>query len=241
MIRIGDYPPTRLDTPVIRAEGICKEYRCGGSVTTVLRGVNLAVQRGECVFLVGPSGSGKTTLLSILGCILTPDQGRVRILDTDVTALAPRARSDLRRDRIGFVFQRFHLIRGLSAAANVGVPLTLQGAGPRKARRRALELLDMLGLADKVNSQPTRLSAGECQRVALARALAADPAVIFADEPTASLDAENGRLAIELLQKLSKEHGKTVVVVTHDSRVFPLADRIYSMENGQVVEGDKQP
>jgi putative ABC transport system ATP-binding protein len=152
-----------------------------------------------------------------------------------VAALDNRKRTRLRRDCIGFVFQRFHLIRGLTALDNVCVPLTLRGSSSRVAARKAKGWLDAVGLADKAKTHPHNLSAGECQRVALARALAGDPEIILADEPTASLDATNGMEVISLLRRLAKQEGKTGVVVTHDSRIFSLADQIYSMENGAAV------
>jgi putative ABC transport system ATP-binding protein len=220
----------------IRVESVVKTYGGGASATRVLDGVDLHVEPGECVYLAGPSGSGKTTLLSILGCILSADGGRVEILGRDVSALDPYGRTMLRRNQIGFVFQRFHLIRGLTACENVGVPLVLRGASAQAVRQRAMALLEAVGLADKANSHPANLSAGQCQRVALARALANDPQLILADEPTASLDAVNGREVMELLRRLTTREGKTAVVVTHDQRIFRFADRICWLENGGVVE-----
>ena len=220
----------------VRVEGVHKAYRRGATTTPVLNGVDLAVAAGECVFLAGPSGSGKTTLLSILGCILTPDRGRVQILDRDVLALDPPGRVCLRRDQIGFVFQRFNLIRGLTALENVCVPLVLRSVSARAAHRRGRALLEAVGLADKAGSQPQNLSAGECQRVALARALANNPQLILADEPTASLDAANGPEVMKLLRRLTTEEGKTAIVVTHDARIFPFADRVLWLENGRVAE-----
>ena len=211
-----------------------KGYERGGVPTPVLCGLSLAIRAGEFAFLVGPSGSGKTTLLSVLGCILTPDAGEVRILGEDLLQLNAQQRADLRRDRIGFVFQRFHLIRGLNAAENVAVPLTLAGMAPRAARKRSLELLEAVGLADRAKSHPARLSTGQCQRIALARALAAGPDLILADEPTASLDAENGREAMLLLRRLTADQGKTAVVVTHDHRIFEFADRILHLDGGRI-------
>jgi putative ABC transport system ATP-binding protein len=222
----------------VRVKGVHKAYRRGGSSTAVLNGVDLAVAAGECVFLAGPSGSGKTTLLSILGCILTADRGRVEILDQDVLSLDAAGRVLLRRDRIGFVFQRFHLIRGLTALENVCVPLVLRGTSPRAGQRRGRELLQAVGLAEKVAAQPQNLSAGECQRVALARALAGDPELILADEPTASLDAANGPEVMKLLRRLTTNEGKTAIVVTHDQRIFPFADRVLWLENGRVAESN---
>ena len=192
--------PRRL---AVSAEGVVKTYERGSTAARVLDGVDLHVERGRSVFLAGPSGSGKTTLLSILGCILSADEGRVNILGQDLSALSPRQRSDFRRDRIGFVFQRFHLIRGLTACENIGVPLVLRGMPPHAVRQRALTLLEMVGLADKANAHSHSLSAGQCQRVALARALANDPELILADEPTASLDAAKGHDMMELLWRLT--------------------------------------
>jgi putative ABC transport system ATP-binding protein len=198
--------------------------------------VDLIVSPGECVFLVGPSGSGKTTLLSIIGCVLSPDQGAVHILGEDVSRLSKDAAAELRRKRIGFVFQRFHLIRGLTAAENVAVPLILGGWTKADASRRAAELLALVDLSEKSHVQPHRLSVGQCQRVAFARALAADPDLILADEPTASLDATSGQRAMILLRRLTVESGKSVIVVTHDHRVLSFADRILHMENGKIQE-----
>jgi len=235
---ITQHPPNDddLSRHVIRVEGVYKSYGRGAGCTPVLSGVDLLVQRGECVYLAGPSGSGKTTLLSILGCILSADHGSVMILDQDLAQLRPRARAILRRDRIGFVFQRFHLIHGLTAQDNVAVPLTLRGTPARTSRRRALEMLEAVGLADKVKVHPKQLSAGQCQRVALARALVGDPELILADEPTASLDAINGPEVMSLLLRLTTAQGKTAVVVTHDQRIFRFADRVLWLENGRIVE-----
>ncbi|MBN2021264.1 MAG: ABC transporter ATP-binding protein [Pirellulales bacterium] len=220
----------------VRIEGVAKAYRRGASSTAVLDQVSLSIDRGECAFLVGPSGSGKTTLLSILGCILTADRGTVRIFGQETTAMNPARRAALRLAEIGFVFQRFHLIRGLSASANVAVPLALRGVAPKVARRRAVELLEEVGLGDKIDAHPNNLSAGQCQRVALARALAGEPRLILADEPTASLDAANGADVMALLQKLAKKDGRTVIVVTHDARIFSFADRIFRVDSGRATE-----
>jgi putative ABC transport system ATP-binding protein len=220
---------------VVRAERVSKTYHRGATAARVLDGVNLRVERGKCVFLAGPSGSGKTTLLSILGCILSADEGRIDILGHDLSTLSPNDRTTLRRDRIGFVFQQFHLIRGLTACENIGVPLVLRGTSPQIARRRALQLLDAVGLAGKANSHAHNLSAGQCQRVALARALANDPDLILADEPTASLDAASGQSMMELLRRLTAQENRTAIVVTHDPRIFGFADQLYWLENGRIV------
>jgi putative ABC transport system ATP-binding protein len=162
--------------------------------------------------LVGPSGCGKSTLLSILGCMLVPDAGEVTILGQSLAQLNGRSLARLRRDAIGFVFQRFHLLKGLTALENVSVPLQVQGASERVARRRSLELLEAVGLADKAHADARRLSQGQCQRVALARALANDPELILADEPTAALDEVSGRQALELMKKLLRDFRKTAII-----------------------------
>ena len=228
-------------TPTILVRDVHKSYATGGATTPVLSGIDLETFPGECVFLVGPSGSGKTTLLSILGCLLTPDRGHVEIVGQELAHLDDRRRALLRRDRIGFVFQRFHLIRGLSALQNVAVPLTLRGTAPKAAEHRALDLLDAVGLADKAKAHIANLSTGQCQRVALARSLACDPDLILADEPTASLDAHTGQEAMELLRRLTSEQGKTALVVTHDARIFHFADRILQLDGGRIVEEEKAP
>jgi len=229
-------PSLAANTPVLHACNIRKSYRRGTSTTQVLGGVDLAVSRGECVFLVGPSGSGKSTLLSILGCILTPDDGQLRILGRDISQLHERARIQVRRDVIGFVFQRFQLIRGLTVFDNVLLPLQLQGRTTLRARERVWELLAAVSLTDQAHARPNNLSAGQCQRVAFARALANDPQIILADEPTASLDAVTGDDIMQLLRRLINEYRKTAIVVTHDPRIFKYADRVHHLENGYLAE-----
>ena len=226
------------DPPIV-VEGLHKSYRRGSTVTPVLRGIDLVVHPGECVILAGPSGSGKTTLLSILGCILTAQRGMVRILGHDLDQLENHCRTLLRRDKIGFVFQRFHLIRGLSALENVCIPLSLRGTADSVSKRRGSALLEAVGMADHLRSHAANLSVGQCQRVALARALVGEPDLILADEPTASLDADTGLEVMRLLYKLTIEQGKAAVVVTHDERIFEFADRICHLENGQVRASDE--
>jgi putative ABC transport system ATP-binding protein len=218
---------------VVSAWNIHKSFRRGSAATAVLAGVDLDVCRGECLFLVGPSGSGKTTLLSILGCTLTPDRGEVLLLGNSVTEASRLA---VRRRSIGFVFQNFQLIRGLSALDNACVPLMLAGRPPAAARRRAEDLLVEVGLGNFLHASVDALSAGQCQRVALARALVGDPVLILADEPTAALDEDTGQQVMQLLRRLVTKHGKTAVVVTHDPRIFPFADRILSLAGGRIAE-----
>ena len=221
---------------VIRAAGLAKGYQTGDERCLVLKGVDLSVARGECVYLVGPSGSGKTTLLSILGCVLSADAGELNVLGCDVLAFTPNEQARFRREKIGFVFQRFHLFEALTAAENVCVPLDLLGRPKRESRRRAFELLSLVGLEEKATCRVTRLSVGQRQRVAFARALAGDPELILADEPTASLDADTGFTAMSILKDLCRELRRTVVVVTHDSRIYSMADRLLRLADGRVVE-----
>jgi putative ABC transport system ATP-binding protein len=230
-----EYGATRGRAEAVALVGVHKAYSRGANSTPVLTGCGLSVQSGECVFLMGPSGSGKTTLLSIIGCVLRPDAGLVRVMGRDVNTLGAAAAAELRRTHIGFVFQKYHLVHGLSALENVCLPLVLDGLPRSIAERRGRELLDRVGLADKARNDPRRLSVGQCQRVALARALAADPPLILADEPTASLDAALGQQAMQLLRNLTVEEGKTAIVVTHDPRIESFADRTFVMEGGKLA------
>jgi putative ABC transport system ATP-binding protein len=225
----------------IHACQLQKAYRTGRVSTPVLHGIDLRIAPGECVYLVGPSGSGKTTLLSILGCVLSADAGSLKLFGEDVTHLSSQQRASFRLRRIGFVFQRFHLFDRLRAWENVRVVSDLLERSPAEARRNALELLELVGLADRVNHRVSELSMGQRQRVALARALAADPELILADEPTASLDAESGMNAMRMLKGLCEQLGKTVIVVTHDNRIFPLADRILTLTDGRIVADSAGP
>ena len=225
---------------IIDLQDVAKTYGQAERATRVLDDVELRVAAGECVFLLGPSGCGKTTLLSIVGCILKPDHGRVRILGRDVVDLGEREQAIFRRHHVGFIFQRFHLLRGLTARENVAVPLLLDGWPEEKANAHGEQLLQAVGLGHRTRVVAGRLSGGECQRVAIARALACDPDLILADEPTASLDAENGQRVMELLCDLAAEHHKTVIVVTHDERIVPFADRVCHMRDGSIVESIKQ-
>lgn len=224
------------DQPAIQTNGLQKSYRTGGTLFPVLNGIDLTVPSGECLFLVGPSGSGKTTLLSILGCVLSPDAGTLEILGQDVSRLSPTAQAHFRRERIGFVFQRYHLFDGLRVWENVRIVFDLLGRPHAEGKLASLELLERVGLKDRTHHRVNQLSMGQRQRVAIARALAANPDLILADEPTASLDAESGQNAMSILKELCRELQKTVVVVTHDSRIFPLADRILSLEAGRIAQ-----
>jgi len=224
----------------IDARGVTKTYGSGATGYQALRGVDFAVARGEFVMLSGPSGSGKTTLLSILGCALQATSGVVRILGDEVTARTENELPALRLARVGFVFQQHGLIASLTAGENVRLVLELRGLSRRDAREEAARLLGVVGLADKVDSRPRDLSGGQRQRVAIARAVAGSPPLLLCDEPTASLDAENGKVVIQLLRDLATRQRHTVVVVTHDNRIFHFADRIVHIEDGRIV-GSARP
>jgi putative ABC transport system ATP-binding protein len=218
------------------ARGVHKSFGCGAHRTSILQGAGLGVGPGEIVFLVGPSGSGKTTLLSILGCILTPDEGSVQVLGQEVGCMNAPELTAFRRQHLGFIFQTFNLFPTLSALDNVALTLVMRGMPLAVAMRRSIDHLRQVGLETRLHLRPTQLSTGECQRVAIARALASDPAILLADEPTASLDAENGQIVMRLLTDLVRQRGRTLVVVTHDNRIFPFADRILHLEDGRVTK-----
>jgi putative ABC transport system ATP-binding protein len=219
----------------ISACNVNKTYGSGADVVRALQDVSLDIHAGEFVFLAGPSGSGKTTLLSILGCLLRPTSGSVFIRGHEVTGRSERELPAVRLQSIGFVFQAFNLFPNLTAGENVELALDLKRVRGVHARRRAHELLDMVGLSRQYRRFPEDLSGGQKQRVAIARALAADPPIVLADEPTAALDSESGGSVIALLRNLAHVHGRAVVVVTHDTRIMDQADRIVRIEDGRLV------
>lgn len=227
-------------TAAIITRNVCKSFSIASQATPILRGISLEIARGETVFLVGPSGSGKTTLLSVLGCILSPDQGDIEVLGRPVSRLSNAKLTAFRGEHLGFVFQNFNLFPTLSALDNVQLALSMRGWPLRASRERAAQMLEQVGLAHRLDTRPARLSGGECQRVAIARGLAAEPSIVFADEPTASLDAESGQSAMRLLQRLVIERGGSLVVVTHDNRIASFADRILRLEDGRLAADDHE-
>lgn len=218
----------------IEAEGITKVFGAGKLAFTALHEVSFSAHVGELVMLSGPSGSGKTTLLSILGCVLTPTAGSLSLLGHRVSARNEAELVEVRSHKIGFVFQGNNLLASLSARENIATVLELRGASRRFAVREAEELLARVGLAEQMDRRPNQLSGGQRQRVAIARALAGSPPIVLADEPTAALDAHNGLAVTELLRTLCQERGVTAVVVTHDARIFHLADRQVHIEDGRI-------
>ncbi|MGY0288626.1 MAG: ABC transporter ATP-binding protein [Candidatus Methanodesulfokora washburnensis] len=215
---------------------VWKTYVVGGSLVHALRGVNLVVKRGEFLSIMGPSGSGKSTLLMILGLLTSPTRGRVEFLSRDISSLSDREATEMRRRTIGFVFQTYNLIPWLTAAENVEIAMAIAGYPQSLRKKRVKELLDSVGLGQRMNHKPMELSGGEQQRVAIARALANDPAVILADEPTGNLSTEQGEEIVGLLRSL-REKGKTVVMVTHNPAMAEKADRIVRIRDGVIEEG----
>jgi putative ABC transport system ATP-binding protein len=227
-------------TPVLQAVSLTKTYAQGEAAMRALDEVTLDLHAGELTLLVGPSGSGKTTLLSIMGCILRPTSGSLRVLGDEVTRRAERDLPAIRRDRIGFIFQAFNLFPTLTALQNVALALDLKGVSGPAARDKAAMLLDQVGLTAKLEAYPADLSGGQKQRVAIARALAGDPPIILADEPTAALDSQSGRTVMDLLQRLARERGRAVAIVTHDNRMWGYGDRLVKMEDGRIIADEPQ-
>ncbi|MFF5720463.1 ABC transporter ATP-binding protein [Streptomyces buecherae] len=221
---------------MVRVRDLRRTYGSGPAAVHALRGVSFDVPRGELVALKGRSGSGKTTLLNLIGGLDTPDAGEILVDDTDVVGLGESGLLQLRRDRIGFVFQSFGLIPILSAAENVGVPMRLRKAPAAEREERVALLLSLVGLADHAEQRPGELSGGQQQRVAIARALANRPALLIADEPTGQLDAETGLAVMELLRAVVRSEGVTALVATHDANLLGLADRVLELSDGHITE-----
>jgi putative ABC transport system ATP-binding protein len=221
--------------PVLRARGVRKEYGREASLVRAVDGVDLDVAAGETLAVMGPSGCGKSTLLHLLGGLDRPTGGEIWLAGQRIDQLTERGLARLRRDAVGFVFQAFHLMDELTAVENVELPALLAGRSSRTARRRAMGLLDQVGLADRARFLPTALSGGQRQRVAIARALVADPLLVLADEPTGNLDSEATVEVLRLFESLH-EAGQTLIIVTHDSRIAATADRLIGMRDGAFVD-----
>ena len=230
---------TPSTSPIIEARGLTKVYRRGASEVRAVDGIDLTVEAGELMTIMGRSGSGKTTLLDLLGCLLRPTSGELAIDGRSVIGASDGELAAIRRERIGFVFQEFNLIPTLNAVENVMLPLRY---GPRRSdgRRRAIELLELVGLGDRVTHRPTELSGGEQQRVAIARALVNGPAVILADEPTGELDSATSERLIGTFRDLNRDRGVTIVIVTHDPGVAGATDRVVRLSDGGVVADERR-
>jgi putative ABC transport system ATP-binding protein len=225
-----------MSESVIDAVDVAKFLGHGAGRVQALKGVNLSLRGGELVLLMGPSGSGKTTLLSILGCLMTPTSGVVRVRGRPIADLDPEALARMRRNHIGFIFQSYHLFPTLTAEDNVRLALDVRGE--RSQREAARDVLGMVGLAHKTKAFPRELSGGEQQRVAIARAIVGKASAILADEPTGALDAQNGQAVMTLLAGIARDQSRGVLVVTHDPRILPFASRIVHIEDGRIV-GEK--
>ncbi len=221
--------------PIIEAQKVHKIYRSGQLRVEALHNIDMVVAKGEMVAIMGPSGCGKTTLLNCLAGLDTVDDGNVFIQGDNLRELTDNQRTSYRAKHMGFVFQDFNLLPMLSAAENVELPLLVSKASSRKARSRALELLDRVGLADRANHRPAELSGGQRQRVTIARALTNDPAIVWADEPTGNLDSESANDVMDLLTFFNREHGQTLVIVTHALEVGQRANRIIRMQDGIII------
>lgn len=225
---------------VIEVENVTKQLRVGQTTVHALRGVNLQVARGEMLSIMGPSGSGKSTLLGIIGGLDSPTSGRIAIDGVDVTKMNEDQLTEIRNEKIGFIFQFFNLIPTLTALENVALPIQFAQKPKYQPEKRARELLELLGLGDRMRHRPSELSGGQQQRVAIARALANNPPLLLADEPTGNLDTEAGHIVLEALRQVQREAGTTVVIVTHDPDLAAFADRRITLVDGEIVEHQMQ-
>jgi putative ABC transport system ATP-binding protein len=224
-----------MTAPVLRVSGVTKWFGEGDTKTWAVRNASFEVQHGEMLYIVGPSGSGKTTLLSMISGVLKPNAGNVVIEDRDLWQMSENDIADFRLHKIGFVFQDYHLFPRLTTVENVAIPLILQKVDWDKAIVKAMEILEIVGLKDRAQLPPLKLSGGEQQRVAIARAIVAQPDLLILDEPTASLDGETGRRIVEFVKKNILNDKRCIIIVTHDNRIFEYADEIMTMEDGTIT------
>ncbi len=220
---------------IIEAQHVKKIYRTGQLRVEALAGIDLAIMEGEMVAIMGQSGCGKTTLLNCLSGLDTIDEGAVLIRGNNLRDLSDKERTTFRAQHMGFIFQDFNLLPVLTAVENVELPMLVSKVPARKARRRALEMLDLVGLSDRAQHRPAELSGGQRQRVTIARALTNDPAIVWADEPTGNLDSETAAEIIDLLARLNRENGQTFMIVTHAQEVGQMANRVIAMRDGHIV------
>ena len=235
-------PASAAQEAAIRTTGVTKEFTAGSQTVEVLHGIDLAVRAGELTYLVGESGSGKTTLISIMCGILYPTKGEVEVFGTDIYGLSDNALVEFRLQNIGFIFQQYNLIPSIDVASNAAVPLIAQGMPRAEARERAKAVMDKLNIGNQADKLPSQLSGGQQQRVAIARALVHEPRLVVCDEPTAALDAASGRRVMDLLREVAVAPDRACIIVTHDNRIFDLADRILVMEDGNIThDGTDMP
>jgi len=223
---------------IIETVDVTKTYMSGGRPLEVLKGINLRVEQGEFMAIMGPSGSGKSTLLNMIGALDRPTSGKVFINGTDLSKLNDNQIADVRNTEIGFIFQFFNLIPRMDAQKNIELPMAIKGISRGQRKKRALNLLDLVGLGDRADHKPSQLSGGEQQRVAIARALANEPNILLADELTGNLDSKTGEEIMILLRQLNEEEGKTFILITHDPQVAQNTDRLVSFKDG-LIEGEK--
>lgn len=223
------------DAPAVLVRGISKSFGTGDGKVMALRSVDFEVARGELMMLVGPSGCGKTTLISIVAGILRPDSGNCAVLGSEFTKLSANAAIGFRGKNIGFIFQSFNLLPALTIAENVAVPLIINGVERHRAVKQAREILGEVGLGDRTDAMPLELSGGQQQRVAIARALVHQPGLIVCDEPTSALDHTTGAHIMEMMRHATHQRGATLIIVTHDNRIFEYADRIAHMDDGKII------
>jgi putative ABC transport system ATP-binding protein len=229
-----------MSEAVVEMERVSKQYRQGSTDVPALREVSLSIARGEFAALCGPSGSGKTTALNLVGALDRPTAGTIRVEGRELGALSRGQLSELRRDRIGFVFQAYNLVPVLTAYENAEIVLALQGGGATERRQRVMQVLDEVGLGGLERRRPDALSGGQQQRVAIARAVASQPAIILADEPTANVDSETAEKLLDLMEKLNREQGATFLFSTHDPRVMARARRLLTMIDGRIAKDERR-
>lgn len=225
---------------IIELENVWKTYVIGDVELHALRGLSLKVKQGEFIAIMGPSGSGKSTAMNMVGCLDVPSKGRILLDGHDISRLGESHLAQIRGKKIGFIFQKFNLIPTLTAKENIMLPMTFQGIDPIIRSNKATELLNLVGLGDRLDHLPTELSGGQQQRVAIARALANNPDVILADEPTGNLDTKTGESVMDYLKKLNKEEKKTIIMVTHDPDIAKEADRVEHLRDGIIIKSTKR-
>jgi len=225
---------------IIRTLNLVKRYGEGEAATWALRGVNSTIDRGEFIAVMGPSGSGKSTYFNMIGALDAPTEGRILIDEVDVAQLSAVELAFLRCQKIGYIFQSYNLIRYMTALENITVPMAFAGTSPEEARRRGMELLDLVGLAERWQHRPIEMSGGQQQRVAIARSMSNQPTILLADEPTANLDLKTGQSILDILERINKERGVTIVCSTHDHRLLAMCDRIKWIRDGQIERVERR-
>jgi len=223
-----------MDATILHLENVWKIYQMGEIEVPALRGIDLEIKKGEFLAIVGASGSGKSTMMNLVGCLDLPSKGQIFLDKKDIAGFGESKLAQTRGQKIGFVFQQFNLIPTLTAVENVMLPLEFQDVDTLIAKKKALELLNLVGLGDRIHHLPSQLSGGQMQRVAIARALSVNPEIILADEPTGNLDSKTGQFIMDFLSKIQDEDGKTIIIVTHDLNLVKHAERVIYLKDGQI-------